>query len=157
VRLKKGGKRFEIATYPNTVQAWRSGVEKDISEVLQIENVFTNVGKGAVAKQDELKKVFGTTDVTEIVKEILKKGDLQVGEKEREAELESTKKEIANGIAERCVDPATQRPHTVTMIEKALTEAHFSVQPNKSVKSQVGHFFWITGLGFSSDLCCDRC
>jgi hypothetical protein len=26
VRLKKGGKRFEIATYPNKVTEWRQGV-----------------------------------------------------------------------------------------------------------------------------------
>jgi len=137
VRLKKGGKRFEIACYSNSVKSYRAGTQKDLSEVLQIESVFNNVSKGAVAKNDELKKAFGTTDMAEIVKVILDKGELQVGEKERGQELESMRKEIATGVAERCVDPATQRPHTVSMVEKALTEAHFNVQPNKSTKSQV--------------------
>ena len=36
VRLKKGGKRFEIACYRNKVADWRSGVEKDLDEVLQV-------------------------------------------------------------------------------------------------------------------------
>lgn len=100
--------------------------------------ISLNCSKGQVAKQDDLKKAFGTTDVSEIVRQILEKGELQVGGKEREAELESTRKEIATGVAERCVDPTTQRPHTVTMIEKALAEIHFNVLPNKSTKSQVG-------------------
>lgn len=69
---------------------------------------------------------------------ILDKGELQVGGKEREAELDNLRKEISTGVAERCVDPTTQRPHTVTMIEKALNEIHFNVQPTKAVKSQVG-------------------
>lgn len=105
--------------------------------MLQIDNVFVNVSKGQLAKQEDLKKSFGTTDMDTIIKNILDKGELQVGEKERGAELENMKKEIATGIAERCVDPNTQRPHTVSMIEKALNEAHFNVQPNKSTKSQV--------------------
>lgn len=137
VRLKKGGKRFEIAAYPNTVKSWRAGVEKDISEVLQIESIFVNTSKGQLAKHEDLQKAFGTTDVAEIAKIVLDKGELQVGGKEREAELDSLRKEISTGVAERCVDPTTQLPHTVTMIEKALNDIHFNVQPTKAVKSQI--------------------
>lgn len=97
-----------------------------------------NTSKGQLAKHEDLQKAFGTTDVAEIAKTILDKGELQVGGKEREAELDSLRKEISTGVAERCVDPTTQRPHTVTMIEKALNEIHFNVQPTKAVKSQVG-------------------
>jgi hypothetical protein len=96
-----------------------------------------NTSKGQLAKHEDLQKAFGTTDVAEIAKTILDKGELQVGGKEREAELDSLRKEISTGVAERCVDPTTQRPHTVTMIEKALNEIHFNVQPTKAVKSQV--------------------
>lgn len=45
VRLKKGGKRFEIACYKNKVLNWRNGVEMDIDEVLQITRVYENVSK----------------------------------------------------------------------------------------------------------------
>jgi len=137
VRLKKGGKRFEIACYKNKVQEWRTGVETNIDDVLQISNVFTNVSKGQVAPAHELEKAFGTTDVNEIVARILKKGELQVGEKEREAALSSIWKDIATQVAEKCVDPTTQRPYPVGMIEKAMSEAGFSVKTGKPVKSQV--------------------
>jgi ribosome maturation protein SDO1 len=123
--------------------------------VLQISSVFTNVSKGEVSKTNDLQKAFGKTDVAEIVKEvisiqlfyyyftkrvfcqILKKGEVQVGEKERDHDLSSLRKEIATLVAEKCEDPATQRPYAVGMIEKAMAEAGFSVKQNKSAKSQV--------------------
>jgi ribosome maturation protein SDO1 len=67
VRLKRGGKRFEVAAYKNKARAregevapfcpltarppqqvmnWRSKVETDINEVLQVPTVFLNVPKG---------------------------------------------------------------------------------------------------------------
>jgi len=137
VRLKKGGKRFEIACYKNKVQEWRTGVETDLDEVLQINNVFTNVSKGQVANSLDLSGAFDKTDVNEIVKEILKKGELQVGEKERAQDLENLWKDIANQVAEKCVDPTSQLPYPVGMIEKGMTEAGFSVKIGKSAKSQV--------------------
>jgi len=137
VRLEKGGKRFEIACYKNKVQEWRSGVETSLDDVLQISNVFTNVSKGEVAKSGDLQKAFGTSQVDEIVKQILSKGEVQVGDKEREHDLTSLRKEIATLVAEKCVDPATQTPHSVSMIETAMSEAGFSVKQNKTAKSQV--------------------
>jgi ribosome maturation protein SDO1 len=137
VRLKKGGKRFEIACYKNKVQEWRTGVETSLDDVMQISNVFVNVSKGEVAKAGDLQKAFGTANVNDIVKEILKKGELQVGDKEREHDLTSLRKEIATLISEKCVDPTTQTPYPVGMIEKAMAEAGFSVKQNKTAKSQV--------------------
>ncbi|VDI31218.1 ribosome maturation protein SDO1 [Mytilus galloprovincialis] len=66
VRMKKGGKRFEIACYPNKVLSWRNKVETDIDEVLQTHTVFTNVSKGEVAKSDILKKAFSNDNQAEI-------------------------------------------------------------------------------------------
>jgi ribosome maturation protein SDO1 len=68
----------------------------------------------------------------------LKKGEVQVAEKERDHDLASLRKEIATIVAEKCVDPATQRPYPVGMIEKAMAEAGVSVKAGKNAKSQVG-------------------
>lgn len=136
VRLKKGGKRFEIACYPNKVVSWRNKVETDIDEVLQTHSIFVNVSKGEVAKNEDLKKVFGTDNQSEICLQILKKGELQVSEKERHAQLESMFRDIATTVSDKCVNPKTNRPYTVTLIEKAMKDLHFSVKPNKSTKQQ---------------------
>ncbi|KAK4687806.1 ribosome maturation protein SDO1, partial [Tremellales sp. Uapishka_1] len=136
VRMKKGGKRFEIACYKNKVTEFRTGVETDMSEILQIEQVFTNVPKGQVAKREDWEKAFNTTDMAKAVEEILRKGELQVNNLERNHQLSSLSREIATLVSEMTVDPTTSRKHTVGMIEKAMTEVGFSVQANKGGKAQ---------------------
>lgn len=121
VRLKKGKKRFEIACYKNKVLEWRSGIETDLDNVLQIPNVFLNVSKGQTAPSAELAKAFGKNMTTDdIVLEILNKGELQVGERERAAQLERVHNEVVGIVASKLVDPRTKRVYTTGMIEKAL-------------------------------------
>ncbi|SPO02726.1 probable SDO1 Protein required for cell viability localised to cytoplasm and nucleus [Cephalotrichum gorgonifer] len=121
VRLKKGKKRFEIACYKNKVLEYRSGIETDLDEVLQIPNVFLNVSKGQTAPRDDLDKAFGKgKSVDDIVLEILKKGELQVGDKERAAQSERVHNEVVGIVASKVVDPRTKRVYTTGMIEKAL-------------------------------------
>uniref|UniRef100_A0A0K8TNN4 Ribosome maturation protein SBDS n=1 Tax=Tabanus bromius TaxID=304241 RepID=A0A0K8TNN4_TABBR len=136
VRLKKCGKRFEIACYKNKVVSWRNNVEKDIDEVLQTHTVFLNVSKGKGASKSELQAAFGTSDQTEICKEILAKGELQISEKERDAQIDTLFANIVTNVARMCVNTDTRRPYPVTIIEKALKDAHFSVKPNKNAKQQ---------------------
>jgi len=134
--LKEKGSRFEIACYKNKVISWRSGVEKNLDEVLQVERIFTNVSKGIVASSKDLLDAFDTDDVKEICQIILKKGDLQVSSKERNHQLEETFKEIATIVADKCINSETKKPFPVSMIEQAMKEIHFSIKPNKSAKQQ---------------------
>ncbi|KKY38881.1 putative shwachman-bodian-diamond syndrome protein [Diaporthe ampelina] len=121
VRLKKGKKRFEIACYKNKVLEWRSGIETDLDNVLQIPNVFLNVSKGQTAPSADLAKSFGKNVSTDdIILEILNKGELQVGERERAAQLERVHNEVVGIVASKLVDPRTKRVYTTGMIEKAL-------------------------------------
>lgn len=136
VRMKKCGQRFEIACYKNKVVSYRDKVEKDIDEVLQTQTVFTNVSKGQLAKKEDLVKCFGTEDHLKVCLEILTKGELQVSEKERAVALDSTFKDIATIIADKCVNPETKRPYPVGMIEKAMRQVHVSVKPNRTSKQQ---------------------
>lgn len=68
--------------------------------------------------------------------QILDKGELQISDKERQNQMESSFKEIATIIADKCVNPDTKRPYPVTMIEKSMKQIHFSVKPNKNNKQQ---------------------
>jgi len=121
VRLKKAKKRFEIACYKNKVLEWRAGNETDLDNVLQINSVFLNVSKGQTAPASDLEKAFGAkTSVNDIILEILKKGELQVGEKERHAQAERVHNEVVGIVASKLVDPKTKRVYTTGMIEKAL-------------------------------------
>ena len=69
--------------------------------------------------------------------QILSKGELQVSDKERKANLESSFREVATIVADKCINPDTERPYPVTMIEKALKDLHFAIKPNKNAKQLV--------------------
>ena len=136
VRMQTHGKRFEVAAYRNKVVNFRQGVETDLDETLQTDRVFTNVSKGQFAKTADLKKCFGTADEEEICRIILMKGQVQVSDMERSAQLESTTKEVASMVAAKCVDPHSNRPYTVSQIRDAMQRAEFCVHPTRSVKQQ---------------------
>lgn len=136
VRMKKGKKRFEIACYPNKVQDWRSGVEKDIDEVLQIPQVFLNVSKGQAAPNDQLQKSFGTTDVDKVVMEILNKGEIQLSEKERSQQSQKMHNEVLTIISTKCINPKSKKRYPPTMIDKALKEIKFNITSGKNAKTK---------------------
>ena len=136
VRLKKGGKRFELACYPNKVMDWRDGIETDLDEVLQTEVVFANVSKGTIAKESDIKRVFRTEDKSEVLTTILTKGQVQVSQKERVKARTNITSEIVAIIAAKCVNPETQRPYPSGIIERAIGDLDFSVHPKHSAKKQ---------------------
>lgn len=142
VRLKKGKKRFEIACYKNKVLEWRSGIETDLDNVLQIPNVFLNVSKGQTAPKEDLDRAFGKgRPVDDIILEILKRGELQVGDKERAALLERVRNEVMGVVASKLVDPRTKRVYTSGMIEKALdmlsSQAHAAADGGSAASTPV--------------------
>jgi len=118
---------------------YRQGIETDLSEVLQTERIFSNVGKGTMAKTSDLQTAFGTNDTEEICKRILEKGDLQVSDGERSVQQETTTREIATMIQAKCIDPRSRRPHTLPSIRDAMSQAGFVVHPSKSrtIKGQM--------------------
>ena len=137
VRYKRCGIRFEVACYKNKVVNWRNGVEEDIDEVLQTDAVFSNVSKGIVAKGKDMVKAFGTDDPESVCRIILKKGNLQVSDKEREMHLQNMFKDIATIVSQKCLNKTTGLPYTVATIESVMKDKlHYGVVPNRSAKQQ---------------------
>ena len=80
--------------------------------------------------------------------QILAKGELQVSEKERHKDLESMFRDIATIVSDKCVNPETNRPYTVTLIERAMKDMHFSVKPSKNTKVQVCFARLLSSISF---------
>jgi len=137
VRMKRNGKKFEIAAYKNKVVNWRSRVEIDVNEVLQAQTVFHNVSRGVVASKESLLEAFGNAEHLACAIIILDKGELEVSEKERSLHFETLFKDIAATLSEKCINPSSRRPYPVSIIEKALHDAHFAVVPTKTAKAQL--------------------
>jgi ribosome maturation protein SDO1 len=137
VRLKRGGKRFEVAAYRNTVVAWRNGVEKDIDEVLQVHTIFANLDKGILAKSEDLIEAFGTDNEDQVCVDILNKGEFQVSEQERQMQVDALFRDVATRVSDMCVNPETQRPYPLSTIERAMREElHFAPSLNRAAKQQ---------------------
>eukprot|EP00808_Paulinella_micropora_P005643 g1862.t1 len=115
---------------------WRQGKETDIDEVLQSDQIFSNVSRGILAKQKDLQKVFGTDDPALLTRIILDEGQLQVSEKERKKEAAEKLREITQIIVSQCINSDTQLPFPIGMVEAALKELHFNAHPSKPAKVQ---------------------
>ena len=90
---------------------------------MQIHSVFLSVSKGQTAPKEDLAKAFGAkTPLDDMIIEILKKGEMQVGEKERHAQLERLHNEVIDIVASKLVDPKSKRVYTTGMIDKALDQ-----------------------------------
>lgn len=136
VRMRKGDRRFEIVCYRNKVQDWRAGIEKDLDEVVQVPQVFVNVGKGQVASSQDLAKYFGTTDVDAVVLEILNKGELQVGNKERQQQQEQLHQAALQIVAAKVINPKNGRPYPASILEKTLQRLDFRFSTARPAKAQ---------------------
>lgn len=91
---------------------------------MQVPNtIFYNASKGEVAPNNDLEKAFGKPlRKSDIILEILKKGEQQIGQKERNANLERLHNEVLVIVAGKLVDPKSGRVYTTGMIEKALDQ-----------------------------------
>ncbi|CAD26465.1 similarity to HYPOTHETICAL PROTEINS of the UPF0023 family [Encephalitozoon cuniculi GB-M1] len=92
VTLKKFGRRYELAVYPNKLYEYRNGMRTPLSEILQTDTIYRSVSKGEIARQGDLDLFCRTHE--EIVREILDCGYEQKSEATRVYEQEKTEREI---------------------------------------------------------------
>ena len=123
VRYRKRKTRFELACYKNKLLEYRSGTETCLDNILQVPTIFVNVSKGMSAPNAELQKAFGKEfDKEAVIKEILSKGEVQVGAGERREEKDRLEREVLDLVVGRLVEPSTKRVYTVGIIKKALDQ-----------------------------------
>tara|TARA_B100001250_G_C19779318_1_gene781101 strand:+ start:600 stop:1289 length:690 start_codon:yes stop_codon:yes gene_type:complete len=137
-RLEKGGNRYEILVDPDLVDLWKGDHGSvEISSLLAIEEIWSDARAGERPTGDALEKAFGTSEIIACARMILDKGSIQLTTAQRKKMVEGKKLQIINEIASTATDPKTKLPHPRTRIENALEEIRFSVDPFKSIESQV--------------------
>ena len=107
VKTDRKRRRFEIAYFPNKVIAWRQKLEFQI-QTLQNELIYTNVSKAEIASKDNSKDAFQTTNILEICKIILEKGELQLTEKKRQFVMDNLIKDVAKILTSKTLNPSTK-------------------------------------------------
>lgn len=136
-RLEKGGEKFEILVDPKLAYDYKTGVKKELANVIAFEEVFKDARKGERQTAGAVKKAFGTNDVYEVAKKIFEQGELQLTTDQRRKVLEEKRLKIIELIARNAVDPRTKAPHPPARIEKALEQARFFPEAFKSAEEQV--------------------
>ncbi|WP_254768364.1 ribosome assembly factor SBDS [Salinilacihabitans rarus] len=138
-RLESHGARFEVLVDPDAALAIKRGeFEGDLEEVIAAEDVFEDASRGDRPAENDLEKVFDTTEPLEIIPEVIKRGEIQITAEQRREMQEQKRKQLINTIARNAVNPQMDdAPHPPERIENALEEAGFTVDPMDPVSEQV--------------------
>jgi len=134
-RIKQKGKPFEILVDMKEALAFRKG-ENPTANFLEIDKIFNDAKKGDIASHDELEVAFGTDDIDEISKIIVRKGEVLVNQEQRTAEQEQKIKQVIDFLATNAVDPQTKNPITPERLKNAIHEAHINIK-NVPVENQI--------------------
>jgi ribosome maturation protein SDO1 len=136
VRLTLEGDKFELLVKPDPALDYKLGKRTDISNILVAEEIFSDANKGSRASGEKLMKHFRTTDVIEVAKQIMSRGELNLNTEQRRRMVEEKRKQIVQYINRSFVDPKTHLPHPVIRIEAAMDEARVIVDPFKRSEDQ---------------------
>jgi ribosome maturation protein SDO1 len=135
-RISKSGEKFEILVKPDPALEYKMGKQLGISQLLVIDEVYSDAGKGTHASAEKLQKAFGTEDPLAIAEEIMKHGELQLTTEQRRQLVEDKRKQIVAFVARNCIDPRTGTPHPPMRIEQAMNQIKYSIDPFKSADEQ---------------------
>ncbi len=136
-RLEIENEHFEILIEPESAQKFKNGEEIQVLECLVIDTIFKDSKKGDKASEDKINKIFGTNDISEVAKIILRDGTIQLTTDQRKAMQETKRKQIVASIARNAINPQTSAPHPAQRIELAMKEAKVQIDPFKPVDIQV--------------------
>jgi ribosome maturation protein SDO1 len=135
-RLILDGDKFELLVKPDPALQYKMGKRADISSVLVSDEIYSDANKGSRASSEKMMKHFKTTDSTDVAKQILAKGELNLTTDQRRKMVEEKKRQIVQFINKSFVDPKTHLPHPILRIEAAMEEVRVPIDPFKKVEDQ---------------------
>jgi len=135
-RLAKGPDHFEILVKPEPALEYKLGKQIALSQVLLIEEIYSDAGKGTRASNEKLEKHFGSSDAIKVAEEIMKSGKLQLTTDQRRKLVEDKRRQIVAIIVRNAIDPRTGAPHPPLRIEQAMEQIRISIDPFKSAEEQ---------------------
>lgn len=133
-RIKRNGKNFEVMVNMESALKFKKG-DGDFVEV-QGDKIFYDLKKGNVASSSDLEEAFKTTNTDEIVKIIVKGGEVQTTQEHRDAEQEKRFRQVIDFLANNAIDPQTKNPITAERIKSALEQSNVNVK-NVPVENQI--------------------
>src|SRR3989338_2815634 len=93
-RLETAGEKFEILVDPSLAMKLKKGEKVSFNDLLAIDTVFKDAGRGTAQSAEAVNKAFGTTSIEKIVEKIIKSGQVQLTTEQRRELREQKRKEI---------------------------------------------------------------
>ena len=93
-RFETGGDRFEILVDPRAAQDYKEGGDIDWEEAIAADGIWNNSAKGERSPDILVNNTFGSLDLVEIYKKILKEGKIQLTSQQRKEMIEQKSKQI---------------------------------------------------------------
>lgn len=133
-RIKQAGKNFEIIVDLENALKFKKGESSSVEA--EGDRIFTDSKKGMTASNAELTKAFGTAETEEIIKKIIKSGEILLTQEYREEEKEKKLNQIIDFLAKNTADPKTGNPHSPERIKNALKQVHINIK-NVPMENQI--------------------
>jgi len=135
--LTFSSQKFEILVDPEKALEFKKGVKLRMEDILAYPAIYKDVRNTEMVAQENLQKVFGTTDILKIAEKIIKEGELQLTTEQRRQFLEQKKTQIANIIARKAINPQTNAPHPPQRILNAIDQVGINIDPFIDAELQV--------------------
>ncbi|MBI3859002.1 MAG: ribosome assembly factor SBDS [Thaumarchaeota archaeon] len=137
MRLVIDGERFEVLVNPDSALSFKQGKNVEPSQVIAMEEVFSDSNKGLRVGAEKLKKYFETDDESKAALEVLKRGELNLTQDQRKRLTEEKRKAVVAMISKTYVDPKTMLPHPPLRIEQAMQDARVTIDPFQDANEQM--------------------
>lgn len=136
-RMHHQGQKLEIMVDPDKALAFKRGAKVDMNDVLAMPTVYHDVRDTKKVAEQDLQKLFGTTDVFKIAERIIKNGELQLTTDQRRAMVEQRKTQVCDIISKRGINPQNNMPHPMQRITNALDQCGVNIDPFVDAELQV--------------------
>ncbi len=136
-RFKTQGLNFEVLVDCDAALKFKEGKDVSMGDILAADKVFDDAKKGLLASDAHMENIFGSSDVSEVAKKIIRKGEIQVTAEHRAGLRDQKRKKILDIIRRNGVDPKTNLPHPATRLELAFEEAKVKIDEHRRAEDQV--------------------
>ena len=134
-RIKQHGKHFEIIVDLDKALKFKKG-QSSGTDFLEADTIFTDSKRGLHASEKDIGEAFGTSDLTEVAKKIVKSGEILLTQEHRDDEKDKKIRQVIDFLAVNASDPKTGMPHTPERIKNALEQAQVNIK-NVPIESQI--------------------
>ena len=136
-RLKKAGETFEVMVDCDLALEYQQGKEIPLEDIIASTDIYSDAKKGMHAPENKLHEVLGNNNNDEIIKKIIKEGEVQLTAEHKNKLKEEKEKQIIQVIHRNAINPQTNTPHPEERIKNAIQEAKVKIDEFKSAEEQV--------------------